>query len=261
MRTDRTPARDLIAAEWIKLSTIRSHRVVAALGLASCVTVTLLLSRSTINGWDRLTPGEQADFDPLPASFGGHALLQLAVMLLSALAMSTEYSSGLVRTTFTAVPARRAVVAAKAAVVGTVALVLGLTGALGGFWISQALFSTRHVGLSLTDPGALRAVTASALHQVAAALIGLALGALIRHGAGALTACFAFLFVSPLFLHGEHGVMLRVQQSLLGSSLHHLTINHPDPHGPSATAAWASMLLQPLLALALALLVVHRREV
>ncbi|WP_327673315.1 ABC transporter permease [Kitasatospora sp. NBC_00458] len=260
---DSLPRRavDLLAAEWIKLSAARSTWLIVGLGLLGSIGSALLSNNSTVHKWDGWEPDERAGFDPLAASFSGFALLQLALTAVGVLAMSREYSSGSIRTTFTAAPARRAVLAAKAATVGGLAAGVGLTASLTTFTVSQAMFAQKHFGLSLTAPGAVRAILASSLHLAGVALIGLALAVLLRHGAGAVTACFGFLFLAPVFLQSNRGWMLRVHQSLMDSAIRHLTVSHVERHGPSTPGAWAVLLITPFVLLAVAAALVDRRDV
>ena len=73
-------------------------------------------------------------------------------------AFSSEHATGQIRTTFAAVPRRRAVLAAKAAVVGAVALVLGELLAFVSFFLVQAILSGHHLGIKKCGPpGALEA--------------------------------------------------------------------------------------------------------
>ncbi|RGD59281.1 ABC transporter permease [Kitasatospora xanthocidica] len=252
---------DLLAAEWIKLSGARSTWLIVALGLLGSIGSALLYNNSTVGKWDGWEPAERAAFDPLAASFSGFALLQLALTAVGALTMGREYSSGLIRTTFTAAPARRAVLAAKAATVGALAAGVGLAASLTTFTVSQAMFAEKHFGLSLGSPGALRAILASSLHLAGVTLVGLALAALLRHGAGAVTACFGFLFLAPVFLQGDRGWLLRVHQSLMDSAVRHLTVGHVERHGPSTPGAWAVLVITPLVLLSVAAVVIDRRDV
>jgi hypothetical protein len=67
-----------------------------------------------------MTPGQRAGLDPMADSFVGFSIAQLIFAAIGVLAITGEYSSGLIRTTFAAVPARGEVLAAKAAVVSVV---------------------------------------------------------------------------------------------------------------------------------------------
>src|SRR5260370_39422418 len=125
--------------------------------------------------------------------------------------MTGECSSGLIRTTFAAVPPRGAVLAAKAAVVAVVTFAVGLVTALASFAAGQAIFSRQHIGLSLGHPGAVRAIIAAALFLAAVSLTGLALGVLIRNAAGAVAGVVVLLFLGPAFLHGTRPWVLDIR--------------------------------------------------
>jgi len=75
------------------------------------------------------------------------------VEVLGVLAFTAEHLTGLIRTTFVAVPRRRAVLAAKAATAGAVALAAGEVLAFASFFLTQAILPGHHRGLSLAQPG------------------------------------------------------------------------------------------------------------
>ena len=125
----------------------------------------------------------------LSSSFLGYGEYPvLPVTVLSVLTFTSEYGSGLIRTTFTAVPRRDAVLAAKAAVTGAAALIGGELLAFACFFLTQAILSVHHRGLALSHPGALRAVLAVGFVLAVCALIGVGAGAVTRHTAGAIAA-------------------------------------------------------------------------
>ena len=101
-------------------------------------------------------------------------------------AVVTRAISGPIRTTFTAVPRRWAVLAAKAAVTGAAALIAGELLTFACFFFTQAILSRHHRGLALSHPGALRAVLAAGFVLAACAVVGVGVGAVIRHTAGAM---------------------------------------------------------------------------
>jgi len=92
------------------------------------------------------------------------------------------------------------VVAAKAAVVAGVALVAGEILAFAAFAIGQAVLKSPAPHAALGQPGVLRAVLMAGAYPALIGLIGLGLGALIRHTAGAISAVVGVLFVLPLIL-------------------------------------------------------------
>jgi hypothetical protein len=102
--------------------------------------------------------------DALTLSFSGFPTAQLAVAVLGVLALTAEQSTGLLRTTLVAVPRRRAVLAAKAATAGAVALAAGEVLAFASFFLTQAILSAHHRGLSLAHPGVPGAVLAGGFY-------------------------------------------------------------------------------------------------
>jgi ABC-type transport system involved in multi-copper enzyme maturation permease subunit len=119
----------------------------------------------------------------------------LPVTVLSVLVFTSEYASGLIAATFTAVPRRLAVLTAKAAVTGAVALAAGELLAFACFFLTQAILSTHHRGLSLSHPAVPGAVLAAGCALTACALVGVGLGAIIRHTAGAIAAAVAVIYL------------------------------------------------------------------
>ena len=116
------------------------------------------------------------------------------------LAVTSEFSSGMIRATFAAAPRRPLVLAAKAAIVAAVTLVAGEILAFVAFGVGEAVLKSQFPHAALGQPGVLRAVLMAGAYPALIALIGLGLGALIRHTAGAISAVVGVLFVLPLIL-------------------------------------------------------------
>jgi ABC-2 type transport system permease protein len=251
---------DLVAAEWIKLRSLRSTYLVLLTAAVIASGIGLLVCRVDAGQWPRMTPGQRAGFDPMADSFTGFAVAQLLFAAIGVLTMTGEYSSGLIRTTFTAVPARRAVLAAKAAVVGLVAAATGLGAALISFAAGQAILSGQHIGMSLGQPGAARAVIAAGVFLGSVTLIGLGLGVLIRHAAGALSVIVVVLFLAPLFLHGGSHWVVEIGNALPGTAIRRLVSRQPWPGAPSISESVLVMIAYPVVVLAAATLVIHRRD-
>ncbi|HYA45106.1 MAG TPA: hypothetical protein VED59_05845, partial [Acidimicrobiales bacterium] len=123
----------------------------------------------------------------------------LAVGILGVLAFTSECSTGQIRTTFSAVPQRAAVLLAKASVVGAAVLTVGEASAFGSFFLSQAVLAG-HSQLSLAQAGEARAVLAGGFSLFVVAMVGLGLGAVIRHTAGAVAALPAVVYLPLLVL-------------------------------------------------------------
>src|SRR5215468_6741122 len=122
-----------------------------------------------------------ASFDPAGISLSGIQLAQIAVGVLGVLLISSEYATGLFRTTFAAVPRRLPVLWGKAALVAASVAAVSLPAAFVAFQGGQSILAHHHLSISLNHPGALRAVIGSALYLAVIALIGLGLGGIVRN--------------------------------------------------------------------------------
>ena len=136
--------------------------------------------------------------DPTHDCFIGLVLGQLLLGTLGVLAITSEFSSGMVRATFAAVPRRPLVLAAKAAVLGAVTLAVGEASAFAAFYAGQAVLNAPAPHAALGQPGVLRAVLMAGAYPALIAVIGLGLGAVVRHTAGAICVLVGVLFVLPL---------------------------------------------------------------
>jgi ABC-2 type transport system permease protein len=148
--------------------------------------------------WAQTAPQDQAEFDPTQASVVGLALLgQLIIVVLGSLAITSEYSTGMIRTSLAVMPRRGVLYAAKAAVLTAVTLVISLITSFAAFFIGQVLLRSTRDTASLSQPGVLRAVLLSALYVTVSGLFAFAFGAIVRSTAGAITVVFGLLFLLP----------------------------------------------------------------
>ena len=121
---------------------------------------------------------------------------QLVIAVLGALTFTSEYSTGMIKTSLTSLPRRGTIYSAKAAVFGAVALVAGLFTSFASFFAGQALLSGVHASVGLGEPGVLRAVIGAGLFVAVCGLLSYGIGGLLRHTAAAITASIGLLFVS-----------------------------------------------------------------
>ncbi|MCA2214178.1 ABC transporter permease [Jidongwangia harbinensis] len=190
----------VLRSEWTKFRSVRSTPLTAALTVVLAGGLGMLISRGLGMAYLDATPAEQALFDPTQSSLSAcFALAQLAVGALGVISVSSEYGTGMIRTSLTAVPRRGVVLAAKAGVVGLVALAAGSIAVLAGFLLGQpVLRSTGAPSASIGDPHVLRALAGGALWMAAVGLLGVALGILLRATAGAFAVLVAVTLVIPL---------------------------------------------------------------
>jgi hypothetical protein len=186
---------NVIRSEWIKFRTVRSTVIVSALTAVFMVGLGLLVSAVTHARWEHLDPQEQLPYNLIRRSLVGVLLAQLTVGVLGVLVITAEYTTGMIRATLGAVPRRLPVLWGKLAVFAPVTFVLTLAASVSAFLGGQALL--RSYGVPLSTPGALRAVFGVALYLTVLSVLALALGAIIRNTAGAITALFAIIIVLP----------------------------------------------------------------
>ena len=184
-----SPPSRTLKSEWTKLRTLPSTWRTAVAAVSISVVLGAVLCISQANQWATMTAAQRATFDPTACSLGGFFLV--GAVLLGALAVRTvtaEYSTGMIRSTFTATPTRRRVLGAKAAVTAAFAFPVALLAAVVSFEVGQRVFAGKHLQVSFGSPGVLQALVFAALAVSLVAIIGVGLGGLIRHTAGATTA-------------------------------------------------------------------------
>lgn len=198
----RVTGRRVIASEWVKFRSLRSTVVTIAVALVIIIGFGALAAGVVSGDLTRPTgPGGGGGggafaSNPTAVSLAGMTLAQIIVGILGVLAITSEYSSGMIRATLAAVPQRLPVLWAKVLVIGVSTFVVAVPASFGAFAVGQAILGPGH-NVTLSDPGVLRAVLGSAAYLAAIALLGLGLGALLRHTAGAIGALFGILMVAP----------------------------------------------------------------
>lgn len=185
----------VLRAETTKLASLRSTRWALLLAVVAMAGLGTLIAEIQMANWG--TRRDTRPFDPLEISLAGWHLAMLAIGVLGVLVMSGEYSTGLIRATFAAVPKRLPVLWGKFLVFGAGTFLFMLPAAFAAFFASQAILRRHHVETTLSQPHVLRAVIGAALFVTVTGLLGVALGALLRHTAGAIAAFAGMMFVMP----------------------------------------------------------------
>ena len=188
----------LLLTEWTKLRSVRSTLWTLVIFVVVSWGLTWLLTWLTLraaNAGRHDARASEIFADPVAFILGtGLGLGQLAICVLGVLAISSEYSSGTIRASLLAVPRRQPVLAAKALVFAALVFVIGEAVAFGSFFIGAAVVHSRFT-VSLSQPGVTRAVIGMGLYLTVLGLFALAIGALIRHTAGAVTTVIGLVLV------------------------------------------------------------------
>jgi hypothetical protein len=191
----------IVRSEWTKLRSLRSSGYTLLAAVAMLIAFGIIDSASIVGNWATLSAKEKASFDPLLASLRGIDGAQLAIGILGVLVITGEYTTGMIRSTFAAVPKRLPVLWAKATVFTAASLALTIPAALIAFFASQSTLDGQHISIAFSHPGVPRAVIGAALYLTALGVFALGLGALIRNTAGAIAALVATIFVLPALIN------------------------------------------------------------
>jgi ABC-2 type transport system permease protein len=191
----------LLRAEWTKIRSVRSTVWTLILFVVITVGFTTLFTWLTVANWNgpRAAPRDATvASDPIRFILGaGIGLGQLTICVLGALVITTEYSTGVIRASLLAVPRRIHMLAAKAVVFAALLLVVAEIVVFCSFFLGSAILHSR-VAVSLSGQGVARAVVGAGLYLSVLGLFALAIGALIRHTAGAITTVIGVVFVLPI---------------------------------------------------------------
>ena len=169
----------VMLAEWTKIRSVRSTVWSLIIFVVLTIGLTALLSWLTVHAVQTgRAPRRSANLVSDPVSFileTGLGFGQLAICVLGALTMTSEYSTGVIRASLLAVPKRLPVLAAKCAVFAGLILVVGEIVAFCSFFIGRAIVHPV-VDVSLSQPGVARAVIGAGLYLTVLGLFALAIG-------------------------------------------------------------------------------------
>ncbi|WP_026910373.1 ABC transporter permease subunit [Patulibacter minatonensis] len=193
----RVTQANVVRSEWTKLWSLRSTRWSLAVAVVAMIGLAVGISAVQMSRWASTSAQDKAVYDSIDVGVGGYHLAQLAIGVLGVLAISGEYATGMIRSSFMAVPKRLPVLWAKLAVYCSVVFALMLVATFVAFFATQAIVAGHHVQHGIGDPHALRAVVGTALFLTVLGALGLGLGALVRNTAGGIAAFVGLLFVLP----------------------------------------------------------------
>ncbi len=252
---------DVLRSEWTKLRSVRSTfwaltvTVVVGIGLGA------VISAATAYSYAKLSVSGKLSWDPAEVSLDGVAIASLAIAVLGVLCISSEYSSGMIRTSLIAVPKRGRVLAAKSLVFAVVTFVVGEVTSFTAFFVGQALIAGHAPHAALGDPGVARAVAGAGLYLTALAVLGVAVGTLLRHPAAAIAAMVAVLFVLPGIAQALPGSwrnpVTEFWPTQAGSQL---TSVHPAAHSLQPWPGFGVMCLFVAIVYAIAWTLLDRRD-
>jgi ABC-2 type transport system permease protein len=244
---------EALRAEWTKLRTLPGTQWL----LAAIVALTVAVSGAAAAAVS--CPAGGCDIDPARTSLTGIYLGQAIAAVLGVLVISSEYSTGMIRTTFTALPRRATVLAAKAVNVAGLASAAGAVAVAGSLLAGRILLTGHgltpahgYPALTLADGSVLRAAAGSVLYLTLIALLSLGIAAIIRDPAPAIGTVLGLLYLDPIIaavLHGTrwHNAIERYAPMSAGLAIQATTNLHGLPISPwgglGVLAVWAGTAL------------------
>jgi ABC-2 family transporter protein len=191
-------------AEWTKARTVRSSAWLLV-GLTSLTLGLGAVVAASVRFDGCAPPGGQCDIDTTRIALSGVYAGQVTAALFGVLVVSSEYSTGTIRTTLAAVPRRWATLVAKVVVVAGPVLLAAAVAVGGSLLVARSVlpasgFTPAHgyPAMSLADAAILRAAAGTALYLCLIALLGLGVALIVRNTGAAIALVLCLLFVFPV---------------------------------------------------------------
>jgi len=188
-----------LRSEWTKIKSVKSTIWTLAAAIIIAVGISALGNWGQSNHTTE-SAAELAAKDLTFRTMFGIMLGQLVMVVFGALAVTSEYATGMIRTSLAAQPRRLNVFFAKLLVVAAIAFVVGEIISFSSFFIGAHFWAAKGVSLSLSTHGSLQAVIGGGLYLTGAALLAFGIGAAMRHTAGTITLGVALLFVVTIIV-------------------------------------------------------------
>lgn len=247
-----------LRAEWTKLRTLRSTWWTAAMTVAAAAVLAVLVASSTARDWDTMTADERLAFDATSTSLVGVLFGALVLGALGVRSITSEYSTGMIRTTAAAVPVRGRILWAKVAVTAMWIFVIALAANVVGFALGQALLRGEGIGVAISDGRSIAAIVNGALAVSAFGVIGVGLGAVVRRASVANTLMALVVIGGQLV---GTAIPSSSQRFLPFNALQASVTVEPAAELMSAGAAISFIIGYALVAVGAAAVVLRRRDV
>jgi hypothetical protein len=184
-------------SEWTKLYSLRSTRYALLATVLITIGFGIIASAATVSRWTSMGAADRASFDPLSTSLLGVNFGVLAIGVLGVMLIAGEYTTGMIRSTMTAVPKRLPVLWGKAGVYALVAFVLAIPATMIAFFAGQAILSGQHIQTAFSNPGVPGAVIGAAGYLTLVGLFAMGLAAILRNTAAGIATFAGVMFVVP----------------------------------------------------------------
>jgi ABC-2 type transport system permease protein len=196
----RVTQRGVFRSEWTKLQSLRSTRFSLLAAMVMTIGFGIIASAVTVSQWATMSAAQKATFDPLNSSLIGVQFGVLAIGVLGVLLITGEYTTGMIRSTMTAVPRRLPVLRAKASVYALVALLVTLPTVFIAFFAGHAILSGQHIQIAFSHSGVPGAVFGAVGLLTLVGLFAMGLGAILRSTAAAVATFAGIMYILPLLV-------------------------------------------------------------
>jgi len=255
----------VLRSEWGKFWSLRSSWITLGITLLLLVAIGAIASLTYSPGAAASSgpsgPGSGSPSDAVSLDLLGSTFASLAIGALGVLVSAGEYTTGMIRSTLAAVPARLPVLWSKCAVFAAIATPVATAGAIAAFSLGSIGLHGQQIALSLGAAGVLRSLVGAGLYLGLAGLAGVALGALIRSSAGAIAVLVGVLLIVP-------GLTQLLPDSWADNVSPYLPSNagqallqvKPDPNGLGPWTGIGLFALYTAIAMAAAAYLLKRRD-
>jgi ABC-2 type transport system permease protein len=188
---------DVVRSEWTKFKSVHSTYWTFLVAIVLGIGLSALVSGISASHYQS-DPGVRFGWDPTQRSIRPEWFLaQLAFAVLGVLTVTSEYSSGMIRTSLAAVPRRMRMMSAKLLVFGVAALAVGEVISVIAFSLGQALIHGKAPSASFGQHDVLRVVLGSGVYLLLIGLLGSAFALIVRHAAAGIALVVGMLFILP----------------------------------------------------------------
>jgi ABC-type transport system involved in multi-copper enzyme maturation permease subunit len=190
----------VVRSEWIKFRSVRSTIIGVVVTFVLTIGLGALVTSLIRAHWNTTGTLQKATFDPVATSLVGVLFAQFAVGVIGSLFITSEFSSGSIRTTLTAVPKRFELALGKLIVLVVSMFVVAEAACFATFSLGQAIFSGVVPTASLSNGTVLRAVFFAGLYLTLLSVLALSLGLLLRQSAACISVFVSVLLIVPIIL-------------------------------------------------------------
>ncbi|MFD8979949.1 ABC transporter permease subunit [Streptomyces sp. NPDC059564] len=190
----------VLNSEWTKIRTVASTSWTLAVAFLATVGFSAAFCALVNASFDSMNNVERATFDPTLLSFSGMQFGQLAMIVFGVMVVSSEYSTGMIRTSLAAVPGRAGFLLGKLTVATALALLVGLLTSFVSFFLGQAILGGHSIGIG--EDNVLRAVVGAGVYMALLALFSMGVAAMLRSSVASISILIPFFLIVSNLLSG-----------------------------------------------------------